>query len=116
MSKYEIQVLEPWDFKHPNETNTFAVFGVGVITGPDKLNYGEQFFLMNVESPFIMGGELVKQLVCAPRYEGDSMEMVLNSKCMVGIARVKPEFELEVKSTVKPEEVVYFAIGFIKAI
>ncbi|MBW2431081.1 MAG: hypothetical protein JRF56_19160 [Deltaproteobacteria bacterium] len=116
MSKYEVQISEPWDFEHPSATNTFTVYGVGVIPGPDKPNYASHFFLVNVDNPFIMGGELVKQLVCAPRYEGDTMEMVVHSKCTVGIARVKSEFSLENTSTVNPEEIVYCAVGFIKTI
>ena len=91
------------------------MFGVGVIRGPDKPNYEKEFFLVSVENAFEMDGELVKQLICSPRYQGDTMEMVTSSKCTVGIARVKPEFELGASSTVKSEEVVYCAIGSIKA-
>ena len=114
MSKYELQISEPWDFEHPAGSNVFSAFGVGVIPGPDKPNYGKEFFLLNVEEHFEMEGELVKQLICAPRYEGDTMQMVTSSKCIVGIARVKPQFQLGISSSVNSEEFVYCAIGSIK--
>lgn len=114
MSKYEIQISEPWDFEYPNGSNAFTAYGVGVIPGPDKPNYDKEFFLLNVEAPFEMDGELVKQLICSPRYEGDSMQMVTSSKCTVGVARVKPQYELSEASSVNIDEVVYCAIGTIK--
>ena len=116
MTQYEIQISEPWDFTHPNGSNIFKAIAVGVIPGPKEPNYDDEYFLLNVVEPFLLGNELVKQLICSPRYEGDTMDMVTSKECTVGIARVKPTSELNSNSVIKINEVAYCAIGSIKHI
>ena len=116
MMEYTLQISEPWDFQHPLGTHILTVRGVGVISGPDAPNWDKQLFLVDVVDPFEMDGELVKQMVCSPRYEGDTMEKVTTGRCIVGIARVRPDHELNSRSTVDPEQVVYCAIGKIETI
>jgi hypothetical protein len=113
--EHKIQISEPWDFKHPLGSNIVTVRGVGVIPGSDLPNWGKQFFLVDVEAPFEMDGELVKQMICAPRYQGDTIDKVTSGRCTIGISRVKPECELKLTSTVDPEQVVYCAIGSIES-
>lgn len=116
MTQHEIQISEPWDFTHPNGSNIFKAIAIGVIPGPEEPNYSDKFFLLNVVEPFIFDNELVKQVICSSRYEGDTMDMVTSKECIVGIARVKPTSELNLNSVVKTNEVTYCAIGSIKHI
>ena len=69
-----------------------------------------------MDVPFTMDGQLVSQLICAPRYSGDTLKMVMESSCTVGIARVKPQFKLMPGGKLNADEVIYCAIGSIKAI
>lgn len=116
MTKYEIQFSEPWDFKHPNGTNRFSANGLGTISGPNRENWGNEYFLLDVDDPFEMDGQLVSQIICAPRYSGDTLDMPIKSTCTIGIARVKPEFKLMPGGKLNTDEVNYCAIGSIKAI
>lgn len=116
MAKHEIQFSEPWDFQHPNGTNKFSAVGLGVVTGPDKDYWQGDYYLLEVEEPFQMAGDLVSQLICSPRYAGDTLQMVMSSSCTVGIARVKPAFKLSPGVTINTNEVSYCAIGSVKTI
>ncbi|WP_461516997.1 hypothetical protein [Porticoccus sp.] len=116
MTKHEVQFSEPWDFEHPNGTNKFCVSGLGILSGPDKENWGAEYFLLAVDIPFTMDGQLVSQIICAPRYSGDTLKMAMESTCTVGIARVKPEFKLMPGGKLNTDEVNYCAIGSIKTI
>lgn len=116
MTKHELQFSEPWDFRHPNGTNKFIASGLGTVLGPDKENWGKEYFLLSVDTPFEMEGQQVSQIICAPRYSGDTLKMALESTCTVGVARVKPEYKLVPGSKLNTEEVNYCAIGSIKTI
>ncbi|MBA6354902.1 MULTISPECIES: hypothetical protein [unclassified Colwellia] len=59
-----------------------------------------------------MDGEVVRQLICSPRYEGDSLE---SSECTIGIDPVRQGYSLTVDCVVNDKEVHYCAIGSIKA-
>ena len=111
---HEIQISEPWDFEHPLGSNILKARGLGIIPGPDQPNWGKRFYLVELKDPFEFDGELVKQMICSPRYEGDTIEKITTGECTVGIARVKPGCELNASSTVDPDKVVYCAIGSIK--
>lgn len=87
MNKHKIQISEPWDFSGPDGTNVIEVTGIRIITGPNKPNWASRYYLVHVDKPFKIKNALVKQLICSPRYVGDTIEMIVNGKCTVGIAK-----------------------------
>jgi hypothetical protein len=114
MQSHLIQVSEPWEFVGPKGQHSFSVKGLGLVKSPPQENWGNGFYLVEVDIPFEIDGELVRQLICSPRYEGDTLEMVVSSECTVGIARVRPNYNLAVDCVVNDKEVHYCAIGSIK--
>jgi len=114
MKTHKLQVNEPYEFSGPEGKREFIVEGVGVIKGPNLNNWGKEFYLVNIPMPFELEGELVKQFICSPRYEGDTLEMIINSECRVGIARVKEGSLFNFSNSVDRDKVVYCAIGSIK--
>lgn len=116
MSKYKIQISEPWDFQLQDGTNEFVITGAGIIRGPDRRAWQTEYFLVDVDEPFEVDGELVRQLACAPRYAGDTMDMVINGKCTVGISRLRPGSRCNSGGAVNTADIAYFAIGSIQAL
>ena len=112
-SRHKIVVSEPWDFELPNGANIILATGISVIPGPDEKNHSKEYFLLNVDKPFEMNGEIVKQILCAPRHQNSNMEDLITENCTVGVERVKPEYTLSANSKYNINEVVYFAIGTI---
>lgn len=110
----KIQISEPWDFIHPCGSNEFTVHGIGIVKGPDKLNWAKEYYLAEVDEPFVINGEIVKQLICSPRYQGDTLEKACKEECIVGIARIVAGHELSCGDRVDDKKVVYFAIGKIR--
>jgi len=115
MDSHQIQISEPWDFEHQNGTNTFGANFVGIIDMPPKENWQEKYMLLNVTEPFQFKGETVSQILCCPRYEGDSIFEAQHLICTVGISRVLPSFTYDKNSKVNPEQINYFAIGEVVA-
>jgi len=114
MKTHKLQVNEPYEFSGPEGKREFIVEGLGIIQGPNAKNWGKEFYLVNVQTQFKMDGETVEQFICSPRYEGDTMDMIINSECTVGIARVKEGVLFNLNSPVEQDKVVYCAIGSIK--
>ncbi len=115
MDSHQVQINEPWDFEHQNSTNVFGANFVGIINMPPKENWQDKYLLLNVAEPFQFNGELVSQLVCCPRYEGDSVLQAQHLTCTVGISRVLPGITYSKSSEVNPEQINYFAIGEVAA-
>jgi hypothetical protein len=115
MDTHQIQISEPWDFEHQNGTNVFGVRLVDVIEMPPKENWQPRYLLLDVSEPFEFEGETVTQLLCCPRYEGDSIWQARHIPCVVGISRIFPGIRYNHDSEVKPDELAYFAIGEIRA-
>ena len=67
--------------------------------------------MCDVSEPFEFKGELVSQILCCPRYEGDSIFKAQHLMCTVGIARILPGIIYDKNSKVNPEQINYFAIG-----
>ena len=112
-ASHTLLVSDPWDLEITNGSNPFAANAVGVLPGPDRPNWQGKLLLLNVLEPFQIDGELVSQILCAPRYEGDPMFLARYLSCAVGIARVKPGFFYTGNSSVHESEIDYFAIGEI---
>lgn len=114
MSAYIIQVSEPWNFQLSDGANVFRAQSVGSVQFPGRKKNPDDL-LLNVDAPFEVDCELVKQIVCSPRYAGDTLATMRGVYCTVGISRVKPEVTLSAGSVIKADQVVYFAIGSIAA-
>ena len=112
--KYEIQIIEPWNFEIPVGGNVFLVQGIGLVSGPDSPNWQGEYFLVELDSPFEFEKELVQYLILSPRYVGETIEDVQNKKCTIGIARVKPEYNISIGQKFSKNEIEYCAIGSIK--
>jgi hypothetical protein len=115
MESHQIQIGEPWDFEHQNGTNAFGASFVGIIDMSPKENWQEKYILLDITEPFQFKGELVSQILCCPRYEGDSIFQAQHLMCTVGISRVLPGITYDINSKVNPEEINYFAIGEVAA-
>ena len=115
MQSHVIQVNEPWEFIGPKGKRSFSVKGLGFVKSPPKENWGNGFYLVEVDIPFEMDGEVVRQLICSPRYEDDSLEILESSEYTISIVRVRQGCSLTVGSVVNDKEVHYCAIGSIKA-
>lgn len=115
MKQHTIRIDEPWSFEHPNGTHSFECEAVGMIKGPDLINWQKRSYLLNVLEPFKFDGEEVKQIFCTPRYQGDTLFSVKNTTCIVGISRVKPGTTMQEGDVIEPEKTHYFAIGGISS-
>ncbi len=115
MSTYIIQISEPWDFEQPDGTNCIRVKGVGSMCyyGLNKRRILAWLFSLDV--PIEYGGELVKQVICSPRYTGVSLESMMRDGCSVGISRVKPGVSVRDGVPMELTDLAYFAIGTIAA-
>jgi len=82
-----IEVYEPTDYIGQNPIHGEAV---GVIKTQDR----SEFFLINLEEPFDVNGEEVKQVILQPRYFGDKIARVTHDICTVSIMRVKEDCPL----------------------
>jgi hypothetical protein len=113
MKTFLLRINEPREFTGPNGRRVFPVQGAGAVFGPAKENWGNGYYLLDVETLFEMDGEPVQQLICSPRYQGDTLDMADYGECTVGVARVKPGVQFEAGQTIDDNEVVYCAIGVI---
>jgi hypothetical protein len=113
---YEISVGEPWDFDGPDGPNKIIAVGEGIVSGPNQLNWGKEYFLLKVRTPFKMDGELVSLLIASPRYEGDSLNKLISEGCTAGIARVREGHNIESGNKIEPDQVKYCIIGTVKLV
>ena len=78
MQRYEISVSEPWNSEGPDGPNRIVADGLGIVTAPDEPNWRGPYLLLQVVSPFEYHGEQVQCLTAAPRYKGDTIEMLVS--------------------------------------
>jgi hypothetical protein len=83
---HALEVYEPYDYRGDNP---LSVAGIAVITGPMRDNY----YLVELDHPFVIDNHSVTQLLVQPRYNGDDIDRAVSSTCTVNIARVigKPD-------------------------
>jgi hypothetical protein len=113
-ASHTLLVFDPWALEITNGPNPFSASVVGILPGPDLPNWQGKLLLLNVLEPFQCDGELVSQILCAPRYKGDPMFLARYVSCTVGISRVKPSYLYTEHSSVHESEIDYFAIGEIR--
>ena len=114
-ASHTLLVFDPWNLEITNGSSPFSATAVGVLPGPDHVNWQGKLLLLNVLEPFHCSGELVTQILCSPRYKGDPMFLAKYLSCTVGISRVKPGYLYTHHSRVHVSEIDYFAIGEIRA-
>lgn len=109
--RHRLTIDEPWDFREPG--GGIWARGAGLVEGPGLPNWQERYYLLDLEAPFLVDGERVWQVVCAPRYSDDALEKALTGDCVVGIARVREQRSLAPGEAFAADDVSYFAIGRI---
>jgi len=114
-ASHTILIHDPWFFEITNGSNPFSATAVGVLSGPDAINWRGKLFLLNVLEPFQCDGEPVSQILCSPRYKGDPMFLARFLSCTVGISRVRPGYHYTEHTSAHESEIDYFAIGEIRA-
>ena len=115
-TSHMLRVHDPWQLELSIGIEEFPATLVGIIPGPDLPDWQRKHLLLEPLEPFLCRGEPVKQLLCAPRYQGDPMLLARHLSCTVGICRVLPGIVYDKDSRIRPEDVDYFAIGEIRAI
>lgn len=113
MLSHTIQIDEPFEFSGPNGARKISVHGLGMVLGPDKNNWEKEYYLVSVDEPFCIDGEIVRQLLCSPRYQVDTLDRLILSECIIGVARVRESIKLKANDKMKTNDVVYCAIGSI---
>ncbi len=106
-SAHKIAIHEPREYQGPN---AIRATGRGVVTSAD----GSAWFLLDVDKPFALSGGVVRQVVVAPRYEGDLLNDAMLRQCTVGVSRVLPGQVLKPGQVFPAEAADYFAIGEIR--
>jgi hypothetical protein len=79
--QHVLEVYEPYDY---HGVNPMHVAGLSVLAGPMRDNY----YLVRLEHPLLVGGDNVEHLLVQPRYNGDKIDRAVTSTCTVNIARV----------------------------
>jgi hypothetical protein len=78
---HTLEVYEPYDY---TGDNPLGVSGLAIIAGPLRDNY----YLVELDHPFIIDDDNVTQLLVQPRYSDDEIDRAVSSTCTVNIARV----------------------------
>ncbi len=76
-----LEVYEPYDYQGDNP---LMVSGITVLAGPMRDNY----YLLQLDTPFIVEQKKFIQLLVQPRYNGDKIDRAVSSTCTVNISRV----------------------------
>jgi hypothetical protein len=111
----ELSVDEPGDFSSPDGPNRVVVEVEGIVEGPDLENWRGECLKLSVKSPFDWNGELVKEMIAAPRYTGVTISGIERNGGTVGVSRVRPNRKVTIAQTFSPEDVEYIIIGSLAA-
>ena len=114
MPRFELIVGEPWNFKGPDGENRIFLDLIGKVEGPDEKNWTDNYLLFKVSTPFKHKGEIVAQVIAAPRYEGTSLGWLRFVGGTVGAARVLPDVSFKEGQKFAPSDIEYIIIGELK--
>jgi hypothetical protein len=84
---HALEIYEPYDY---HGDNPLSVSGVAILVGPMRDNY----YLVQLQHPFVIDQEDVTQLLVQPRYNDDKIDRAVGSTCTVNIARVVSKADL----------------------
>jgi len=111
----QLEISEPWDFDIPAKGNTLDGVIEGICAGPNEKTWRGKYLLVLLRPPVTWKGQLIKQILLSPRYEGESLDLIRKGESLtVGIARVKPDVSIGPSQSFSKDDVVYFAIGSAK--
>ena len=116
MMRYMIHIGDPYDFQGPKEIDFVLVEPVEVVHGPDVPNWQKEDWLFKLVEPVDYKGELVEFVTASPRYEGDTLDDMLEKDTTVGVGRVLPGKMISAKNRYKSSDIQYWAIGTIKRV
>ena len=90
--------------------------GLGIVNGPDEPNWQARYLLLQVVSPFEHHGEQVQFLTAQPRYQGETIAMLVFVGCTAGISRVRPGSKLVPGQSFRTTDVEYIIIGSVRPV
>ncbi len=70
-----------------------------------------RYLLLKTLRPVSYQGEQVEYVLISPRYAGTSLEEIRNQGGTVGVARVRPNVQVDLNKGLQKDEVEYIAIG-----
>ena len=110
--RISIQIDEPWNFKVRSGGKTIRGLLRGTCQGPAVKNWQGRYLLVDIRPAFTWQGNAIRQVLIAPRYEGDTIADLQTGKgIIVGISRVLESVRLEPTQSFSTADVDYFAIG-----
>ncbi len=104
MCTHTIELYEPVGFEGRNPIH---VNSVGVVKTRDR----NEFFLVSLEEPFKLQGELITQLILQPRYFGDKIQRAVRDMCTVSVMCVKPGIQMSIDQFMQLSDVMRWGCG-----
>jgi hypothetical protein len=101
-----LEVYEPYDY---HGDNPLMVSGVTVLAGPMRDNY----YLVQLDTPFIVEQKKFIQLLVQPRYNGDKIDRAVSSTCTVNISRVINGIDLSQLDKISFDDFERWGVGKI---
>jgi len=114
MNQYKIFISDPYDFQGPKEIDYILVEPIEIVHGPDVPNWQKEDWLFKLVEPVEYKGQIIKYVTASPRYEGDTLQDMLNKDTTVGVGRVLPNKVIAAKKRYQSSDIHYWAIGTIK--
>lgn len=114
MTRYNIHIGDPFDFQGPKEIESVHVEPVEIVHGPESPDWQIADWLFRLIEPVDYKGELITHVTASPRYEGDTLEKMLEKETTVGVGRVLPGKVISSEKRYQAADVQYWAIGTIK--
>ena len=114
MSRYLIHIGDPYDFQGPKEIDYVYVEPIEIVHGPDSPNWQKADWLFKLVEPIDYKGELVTHVAASPRYQGETIEGMLEKETTVGVGRVLPGKVISSSNRYASSDIEYWAIGTIK--
>ena len=114
MDRYKIYTGDPCDFQGPKEIDFVRVEPVAIVHGPDSPNWQKADWLFKLVEPIDYKGELIEFVIASPRYEGDTLEGMLEKDTVVGVGRVLPGKAISAGNRYQISDIHYWAIGTIR--
>ena len=74
------------------------------------------YLLLELSEPLVAEDMTTNFMVISPRYRGDKIKKIRKKRCTVGVFRVLPGKEDDVKQEVTKDNVDYWAVGDSKPI
>lgn len=103
---HALEVYEPYDYRGDNP---LSVAGIAILAGPMRDNY----YLVQLDHPFIIDDDSVTQLLVQPHYNGDKIDRAVSSTCTVNIARVIGKHDLVNMNKVGFDDFTRWGVGKI---